>query len=174
MAAPKFSPVAPLDDARGYGSPHHVPDPWTADRPGDVAGRQPVGERLGFQGPDQGYALVLANRLRPQVEVADGERVDDALAACTAIGLRRASIFGRAPVIHDLRIALTIWGFLDPSPPAELVALRRPRLEGVANTVHHYDGLRRLVDAVPEATLRATPAEVASRYPGEWRALIGD
>ena len=60
MAAPKFSPVAPIDTARGYASPDHVPDPWTNDRPGDIAGRQPVGARLGFQGPDQGYGLRLA------------------------------------------------------------------------------------------------------------------
>jgi len=173
MAAPKFSPVAPLDEARAYGSPHHVPDPWTADRPGDLAGRQPAGARLGFQGPDQGYALGLAERLRPSVHVHDGERVDDALAACTAIGLRRASLFGRAPVIHDVRMALTIWGFLDPSPPAELVALRRPRFEGVANTLHHYGALRAIVDAVPEATVRSTPAQVTAAYPADWRALVG-
>ncbi len=68
MAAPKFSPVAPLDDARGYESPDHVPDRWSADRPAE-AGRQPTGARLGFQGPDQGYALTLAARLRPEVQV---------------------------------------------------------------------------------------------------------
>lgn len=173
MAAPKFSPVPPLDDARGYGSPHHIPEPWIADRPGELSGRQPVGSRLGSQGPDQGYALGLAERLRPSVQVQAGERVDDALAACTAIGLRRASLFGRAPVIHDLRIALTIWGFFDPSPPVELVAERRSRFEGVANAVHHYDELRQIVDAVPEETLRSTPAQVTAGYPGSWRALVG-
>ena len=113
MAAPKFAPVAPLDDARGYESPDHVPDAWMPDRPGELAGRQPPGPRLGYQGPDQGYALTLAARLRPQLRVPAGERVDDAVAGCTAVALRRASLFGRAPVIHDLRIAFTIWGFLD-------------------------------------------------------------
>jgi len=29
-------------------------------RPAEVQGRQPTGARLGFQGPDQGYALTLA------------------------------------------------------------------------------------------------------------------
>ena len=66
MAAPKFAPVAPLDHARGYESPDHVPDTWRADRPAEVQGRQPSGARLGFQGPDQGYAITLAARLRPR------------------------------------------------------------------------------------------------------------
>ena len=91
----------------------------------------------------------------------------------TAIALRRASLYGRAPVIHDVRIGFTIWGFLDPSPPADLVALRRPLFEGVANSLHHYDERRALVDSVPEATLRMTPDQVRSSYPGSWSALLG-
>jgi hypothetical protein len=173
MAAPRFSPVAPLDDVRGYESTDHVPEPWVADRPGELTGRQPQGARLGYQGPDQGYALALAERLRPELRLQGGEEADDALAGCTAIGLRRASLYGRAPVIHDLRIALTIWGYLDPAPPPELVELRRVAFEGVANTMHHYDAVRDLVDGVPEATLRLTPAEVQARYPASWRELLG-
>ena len=41
------------------------------------------------------------------------------------LALKRASLFGRAPVVHDLEVAFTIWGFLGAAPP-ELVALRRP------------------------------------------------
>ncbi len=88
--------------------------------------------------------------------------------------MRRASLFGRAPVIHDLRIALTIWGFLDPDPPAELVAERRPRFIGVgARGGHSYPQLRALVDQVPEATLRSTPQQVTAAYPNDWRPLTG-
>lgn len=173
MAAPKFSPVAPLTVARGYESPDHVPGRWEQDRPGEVLGRQPVGARLGSQGPDQGYALKLAAQLKPSVIVQTGERIDDALTGCTAIGLRRASLFGRAPVIHDLRIALTIWGFLDAAPPSELLELRRPAFEGVAHTANHYRELRAIVDGVPESTLRSTPAAVTAAYPASWRSLLG-
>jgi hypothetical protein len=173
MAAPKFAPVTPLDAARGYESPDHVPETWTADRPAEIQGRQPVGARLGYQGPDQGYALTLAARLRPEVLVQAGESVDDALSGCTAIGLRRASIYGRAPVMPDLRIALTMWGFLDPAPDAELVALRRPRFIGVANPLHGYEERRALVDGVPEASLRQTPDQVAAAYRAGWRPLLG-
>ena len=113
-----------------------------ADRPADISGRQPAGPRLGYQGPDQGYALTLAARLRPEVRTQPGERLDDAVSGGTAVALRRASMYGRAPVIHDLRLAFTIWGYLDPSPPADLVELRRRLFEGVANSLHHYDELR--------------------------------
>ncbi len=173
MAAPKFSPVTPLDTARGYQSPDHVPDMWTADRPAEVQGRQPVGTRLGFQGPDQGYALTLAARLRPEVHVQHGESVDDALSGCTAIALRRASGYGRAPIMPDLRIALTMWGFFDPSPPSELVALRGPAFLGVANPLHGYEERRAVVDAIPDASLRQTLDQVRAAYPANWRTLLG-
>jgi hypothetical protein len=172
VAAPKFAPVPAIGDVKSYRSPAYVPGGWRADRPGDVEGRQPAGERLGFQGPDQGYALLLAGRFRPELVLSDFERADDAVAGCTAIAMRRASLYGRAPVIHDLWIAFTIWGFLDPAPAAELVAERVERFEGVADP-HHYEALRALVDAVPEETLRKTRHEVAETYAVSWRALLG-
>jgi hypothetical protein len=52
MAAPKFSPVDPVDHARYYTSPEHVPDSWVPDRPGEIEGFQPEGKTLGAQGPD--------------------------------------------------------------------------------------------------------------------------
>jgi len=157
MAAPRFSPVGPIDTSRGYSSPDVVPDSWTPDRPGDLAGPQPIGERLGSQGPDQGYALKLAELVRPDVIVQPGESVDDALVGIVATAMRRASLFGRAPVIHDLRLAQRIWGFADASPPASLLAARQNLFDGLARG-HAYDQTRALVDTVPEATLRATPA----------------
>jgi hypothetical protein len=172
VAAPKFAPVPTIGDVRSYRSPAYVPDRWQADRPGDLEGRQPAGERLGFQGPDQGYALRLAQRFRPQLVLSDAEREDDAVAGCTAIGMRRASLYGRAPVIHDVRIAFTIWGFLDPAPAAELVDERVRRFEAVADP-HHYDELRAVVDGVPEATLRMTPDAVTAAYATAWRSLLG-
>jgi hypothetical protein len=171
VAAPKFAPVPAIGDIKSYRSPAYVPDRWTAQRPGELDGRQPAGAGLGFQGPDQGYALRLASRLRPQLVLSDAERADDAVAGCTAIGLRRASLFGRAPVIHDLRIAFTIWGFLDPAPAAELVARRVPAFEELANP-HRYDEVRALVDSIPESTLRMSQAQVNEIYSVSWRRLL--
>ena len=173
MAAPKFAPVSPVDDARGYGSPDHVPDAWMPDRPGDIRGFQPEGARLGYQGPDQGFALKIANGLRKDVHVLPGEHIDDVVQGCLGIALRRASMFSRAPVVHDLTVAFTIWGFLDPAPPADLVGERGSLFAGVANVGHHYDEARALVDMVPEATLRMTHQQVAAAYPARWRELTG-
>jgi len=75
-------------------------------------------------------------------------------------------------VIHDLRIAFTVWGFLDTAPPAELVALRVTMFEG-AGEAHHYDAVRAIAEQVPESTLRLSPDEVGRAYPERWRSLVG-
>jgi hypothetical protein len=173
MAAPQFSPVPAIDDARGYESPPTVPDAWMADRPGEILGFQPTGARLGFQGPDQGFALKIARSFRERVSLAGGEHWDDVVGGCLGIALRRASIFSRAPVVHDLTIAFTIWGFLDVDPPAALVAVRTPTFEGLGNLAHNYEQARALVDLIPEATLRMTPQQVTAAYPGRWGELTG-
>jgi len=173
MAAPKFSPVDQTEPVRGYESPDHVPDSWTPTRPGEIEGFQPEGPSLGSQGPDQGFALRIAAMLRPKVQVAAGENVDDAIRGCLGVALRRASLFSRAPVVHDLTIAFIIWGFYDQSPPPELLELRREKFEGLRLVGHHYAEARAVVDMVPEATLRMTPGAVTSAYPGEWRSLLG-
>ena len=173
MAAPKFAPVSPVDDSRVYGSPDIVPGSWKPNRPGDLVGFQPEGIRLGFQGPDQGFALKIANGFRDRLQLQPGEHAADAIQGCLGIALRRASIFSRAPVVHDLTIAFTLWGLLDSNPPAELKALRARLFEGVSNTLHHYDEARALVDMVPEATLRMSPAQVGAAYPGRWKELLG-
>lgn len=173
MAAPQFVPTSPVDKPRSYESPDHVPDAWTADRPAEVVGRQPVGPQLGYQGPDQGYGLLLAERCRERLQLQQGEVADDAIQGCLGVALRRASIFGRAPTIHDFTVAFTIWGFLDPSPPPDLVTLRKPIFDGVRHVVHHYAEARAIAGSVPEETLRRPHGEVVSAYPASWRALLG-
>ena len=65
--------------------------------------------------------------------LVEHEHAEDVIAGCVAVATRRASMFRRAPVIHDLDIAFTVWGYLDPSPPADLVELPPPALPvGVA------------------------------------------
>ena len=143
-----------------------------ADRPGEVVGIEPsVGPGLGNQGPDQGYALKLAERFAGQLVLSAGEREDDALAGCVAVALRRASLFGRAPVMHDLRLALELFGFLDEAG-ADLVAWRRGRFAGAAGH-HGYHVRLRLADLVPAETLRLTPAAVAGARATSWRAPLG-
>jgi hypothetical protein len=169
VAAPEYVPVKPMDDVRAYESPPRRPEPWWAERPGDLDAGQPTGAALGWQGPDQGYALVLAARFRDRIHLADGEHVDDVLAGATGIALRRASRLGRAPVIHDLEVALTVWGFLDRDPPAELIQTRRELFEEVSLPAHYAQG-RRLVDAVPDDDLLLPPAEAERAYRKRWHA----
>lgn len=174
MAAPKFAPVSTTDIVRTYESPEHVPEGWSPDRPAEIQGRQPAGARLGYQGPDQGYVLSLSERMRNKLCVSAAESVSDALRGGINIALRRASLFGRAPVIHDLTIAFTIWGLLDPNAAPDLVARRTELFEGVGNTSHHYTQGRIIADLVPESTLRLTPEAAKSAYAGgTWRDLTG-
>jgi len=166
MAAPDYVPVARTDrPRRALGTPGH--GGWRADRPGDLPTGQPSGPNLGNQGPDQGYGLVLAERFAHRLLLAPGEDEHDVVAGCLGVGLARASLFGRAPVIHDFELAYGVWGFLD-KPAVELVAFRKPRFAGAA---HAYWDQRAIVDQVPESTLRLTPAAVRGRL-ADWRSLL--
>jgi hypothetical protein len=172
VAAPEYVPVDRTRVLRTYQSPPRRPGTWRAERPGElVEVGQPSGPALGSQGPDQGYVLKLARQFQGKLVLKTGEHERDALAGACAVALKRASLYGRAPVVHDLTVALTIWGYLG-EPAAELVELRRPLFEEVAHP-HHYDALRRIVDMVPEAALRTSPQQVAEAHRSDWRSLIG-
>ena len=168
MGAPQYVPNT-LNDQPRRGLDLPPSGAWVSDRPGELPGGQPVGRLMGRQGPDQGFALRLVRQFEDRLRVVAPETREDAIAGCVGVALARASVFGRAPVVHDLDLAFRIWGFLGDAPD-ELVALRKPLFEGVA---HHYDDQRVIVDRVPEATLRLSHGEAASRFPSEWRALLG-
>jgi hypothetical protein len=167
MAAPDYVPV-PLYEQPRTSLRIPPPRPWVPDRPGDLQRGQPRGPKLGTPGPDQGYVLKLAEYIEKKVRVSEGEHVEDAVAGCAAVALKRAALFGRAPVIHDLEFALRLWGFLDENPPADLVEFRRRVFGGAA---HHYWDQRAVTDLVPDSTLRLTPGQVAQRLP-DWRQLL--
>lgn len=171
MAAPEFVPVKPLDDVRAYSSPPRRPDPWLARRPGDLVGGQPHGDNFGSPGPDQGYALLLARRFEGRLTLTEGEHEADALAGSVLVALKRASLFGRAPVIHDLTVALTLWGYLADAPDPELVALRKKAFEEIARSQHYLEQ-RLVVDTVPPDTLRLQPSAVTERHQSDWRSLL--
>jgi len=168
MAQPQYVPTT-LDEQprKGLALPPAVR--WVAGRPGEVGPRQPRGSWFGSAGPDQGYALKLAHRFDDRVVVVPPETVADALAGCIAVATKRAALFGRAPVVHDVGIAYRIWGFLGDAA-TELVDHRRAMFVSAA---HHYEQQRAIADAVPEETLRLSKDEVNGRFPAEWRALLG-
>ncbi len=170
MAAPDYVPTRP-GGPRSYESPPWREVCWLPDRPGDVPYGQPEGPGYGRQGPDQGYALVLVEHFRDRIHLQPGEDWDDAAAGAVLVGLKRASLFGRAPVLADIEVGFRIWGFLDEAPEPELVALRRELFAAVANP-HHYLEAQRIPALVPDDGLRAPAQSVASTHKASWRSLI--
>jgi hypothetical protein len=170
VAAPEYVPQPAIKHVRSYESPPRRPESWRPDRPGDSATGFELGDRFGAPGPDQGYIYVLARRFHGQLQLATDESEEDAIAGAVAVALKRASLLGRAPIVHDLRVALTVWGFLGDAPP-DLIAYRQPLFAEVANP-HHYPEQRRLVDLVPDEVLRMTPEQVAAAHRADWRNVL--
>ncbi len=166
MTAPGFVPIAHGDRPR-KGKVIPPAKAWTATRPGDVTGRQPTGVGRGRPGPDQGYAMALANRYGDRLVLAAGEGLADVTAGCVAVAMRRASLFGRGPVVYDLELAFGLFGYLGQAPDS-LVAFRRPLFAGAA---HHYDDQRTIADCVAESTLRLSPDQVKARS-SSWNTLL--
>ena len=178
MSAPQYVPTN-LTEAPRRGLDLPAPDTWIppdderlGPRPAELGPAQPRGDRLGSPGPDQGFALRLARHFRGKLHLHAAENEEDALAGAVYVALKRASIFGRAPVIHDLRLALTVWGFLDDRAPSELIETRRRLFEG-ARSWHHYGDQRKIADAVPDELLRMTPEQAAEAVRGDgWRSVL--
>jgi hypothetical protein len=167
MTQPSFVPIVEADQVRRTYR-LAVPSIWTQSRPSELRGTMPpTGPTFGTPGPDQGFALKLARRFEDRLVLADSEVAEDVVAGCTAVAMRRAARFGRAPVIYDLEFAFTLWGYLGGAPSA----LTEMRVDLFRSAAHHYQAQRAIADAVNEETLRLTPAAIARRL-GEWRELL--
>jgi len=168
MTQPSFSPIAEEDKVRpAYRM--QTPLDWRADRVAEVRSpKHPVGPDLGVPGPDQGYALLVAEELfSDRLRLSAGITRKDALHGSCALACARAALFGRAPVGKDVELALELFGFLSDAPE-DLIEWRAPLFQAAA---HEYRSQRRIVSAVPEATLKMTPDQVRSRL-SEWRSLF--
>lgn len=168
MSAPQYVPHG-LEDRPRRGEPLPPARGWRPVRPGDLVGRQPTGHKMGSQGPDQGYVLTLLPLFADKLELAGREDPHDVEAGVVGVALKRASVFGRAPVVYDLDVALRVFGFLSESPPPELVELRKRLFSGAAES---YEKRRVITDAVPADTLRLTPEYLAERHASDWRTLL--
>ena len=155
MAQPPYVPHAAGATARHYTSPPQRQGGWRADRPGELAdGPLPAGEGFGYQGPDQGYALRLARRFVPRLQLRAGEKARDVVAGCVTVAMKRASLFGRAPITSDLQVAFDHWSYLDVGAPIEVVTSRRVLFAGAGG----HDGYPircRIADEVPAEALGA-------------------
>ena len=167
MTQPKFAPIELADEVRPT-LRLAPPQPWVTHRPGELGAKDGTsGKGRGTQGPDQGYALSLAQRFSGKLTLVEGEHEEDVLSGAVAVALRRAAAYGRAPVKKDVELALALFGFFDEAPP-ELVVFRRRQFSGVSQ---HYWAERRLADAIREHALRLSP-EQARQQLSEWRGLF--
>lgn len=165
MTQPKFAPITAPDVVRPAYRPE-TPRPWVPHRPGEVTKATVSGAGFGTPGPDQGYALSLAERLHDRLVLSAGEHAEDALLAGVMVGLRRASSFGRAPILADVELGLDLLGYLSDAP-ADLVAYRRNLVDGLA---HDYWRQRQLAESVPLASLRQPTGEQGA---ASWRERLG-
>jgi hypothetical protein len=167
MTQPDYVPLATADRVRAV-ERLPVPRSWVPNRAADEkAPVPPRGPKFGRTGPDLGYGMKLAKLFGDRARLGAGETAEDAIAGCFAVGSRRASSFGRAPVIYDMELAFTVWGFLGGAP-AELIEFRVGLFPGAA---HDYDSQRLVADLVTDEALRLAPAEAATRL-GDWKALF--
>ena len=168
MTQPRFVPIAIEDEVRP-GSRLGPPRAWTANRPADFRSGPPPSERgTGTAGPDQGYALLLAQRFANRPVLVSRERRDDVLAGAVGLAMKRAGLFGRAPMASDIECVLALFGFLAPAP-SELVELRRDLFSGVGRD---YWTQREFVDRFPESSLQRTRSEIVATT-GDWRTFVG-
>lgn len=168
MTQPEYVPLSLGDKVRRTET---LPPagPWLPVRPGDLVGPdRPSGGMFGTPGPDSGYGLKLAKTVIAGLRLPADEDHDDALAGLFAVGTKRSSIFGRAPIIHDFQLAAILLGFW-VGAPAGLVEMRKQLLAGAG---HDYTHAREVAAKIPEATLRMKPESVPERLANDWRSLF--
>ena len=160
MTQPKFSPILPNDEVRELYR-LAAPGPWLADRPADFRADPGAARKAGrgSAGPDQGYAMLLAQRFAGRLRLDAGENAPDVLHGAGVIAMRRAALYGRAPVSADLELALHLFGYLDGGSE-EMLEARGSVFAGIS---HDYGRQRKLADMIPEATLHMTAAQVVEK-----------
>jgi hypothetical protein len=166
VAQPTFVPVADSDRVR-RSIPAPIPTKARTNRPGELRSPSaPRGKGVGATGPDQGYALSLASRLAPRLELAKREGRHDVALGIALLGSRRSALAGRAPCFYDLEAAAGLFGFLDDAPE-DLVTYRQALFKGVS---HSYEAQRALVDSVRDDVLAKAGTETIDL--ASWRERL--
>ncbi|MDQ1461824.1 MAG: hypothetical protein QOI08_3308 [Actinomycetota bacterium] len=140
---------------------------WRSGRPGDLGPNQPDGALFGRPGPNVGYAYTLAQRAKDRLRLGPFEHAEDAIAVIAEVAGKRASLFGRAPVIGDVDLAIAVLGY-DGSASEAFV---KARSAVVHEAGHDYRRRRALVDAVPDSLLRMRAGQAAPEIEA-WRASM--
>ncbi|MBS1847159.1 MAG: hypothetical protein JST73_02685 [Actinobacteria bacterium] len=176
MAIPSYVPVDPRLHPRDYRPSPGRGNGWRRGaRPGEIVpNAMPQGGLFGNHGPDIGYAYKLVHRVSDRIKVVGNEQREDAEAGAIAVAMRRAARNGRAPILADLEVALTIWGFFDDQPASGLRVMRAELFEGAHAEAHGYDLRREIAAAVSDHALAMTPAAVTAAHAQDWASLFVD
>ncbi|MBT8198255.1 MAG: hypothetical protein HKN01_10480 [Acidimicrobiia bacterium] len=141
-----------------------VPEGWSPARPGELNRPEdvPWGGAFGTPGPDTGFVYRLL--AESAYEPGDGERGADVMAALAAVAGARASHFGRAPTVTDVKVAALILGYeADGMPQAVLDGLAADRGAWFADIAHKPGKARMLVGAIDLEVLAMGPDEIWPR-----------
>ena len=171
MAAPKYVPTPPIQNKHYQSSLRRESDRWVSQRPAEqkFTSRKNLG--FGNQGPDQGYALKVVQYFQDRVYLSASEEWSDAAEAAVIIGLKRASLLGRAPSRYDLEAAFCLWGYFDPEPEYDLVELRMRILNNLGAS-HNYLLRRAIADCVPADKLKQKLEQILENYQQDWRSMV--
>lgn len=126
--------------------------PWRPSRPGELVGpERPTGGSFGHPGPDTGYAL----RVLAESDIDLGDRPQVTAAVLGTIASARASHFGRAPVIGDLRVGAALLGLDGVGSEARL-------LEILDHAAHEHTKGQHFLATVPGDVLAGDVAGAAA------------
>lgn len=142
---------APKDEAEP-GSPRR----WKPGRPAELNSPSDVawGGKFGRPGPDTGFVLKLIGRA--SFDRSDRPKITEAVAATVAGA--RASLFGRAPTVKDVEVALILMGFRDEGlSDDKLAALQERREAGLDHAAHELRKGTSFLEHIPQAHLAASP-----------------
>ena len=87
------------------------------------------------------------------------------------VGLKRASLFGRAPSRYDVEAAFCLWGYFDPEPASDLVEFRITTLKNLGAS-HDYLLQRSIADCIPTEKLKQELKKIQEDYQNDWRSII--
>jgi hypothetical protein len=145
-----------------------TPLPWVAGRPGDeaIAPVVPEGEYYGHPGPSIGFAMTLVNRQWDNIVLVDHEHRHDVEPLLAEIAMRRASFYGRAPIIDDVKLAIKILSY--DAAPTQGEEKWRPHL--VHDCGHNEHRRRAIVNSIPEEIIEGQQDDISS-ISGWWEKL---
>lgn len=145
-----------------------VPESWVADRPGDDDSKlNGAGELFGNAGPNVGYAYTLVARVFDSLVLNSAEHHHDVEPLVAEIAMKRASHFGRAPIMKDVDCAVHLLGLgseLDPEETKKRVLL-------VHDCGHNEHKRRKIVNSIPDELLFSDKAPSVEKV-SAWRASL--